>query len=48
MRSDSKGQVQFAVEQKGSWIVNVIWAVPSPNQDDAEFETYFSSLTFGY
>lgn len=48
MLTNSKGQVQFTVEQKGSWLLNVIWAVPSPNQNEAEFETYFSSLNFGY
>lgn len=47
MRSDSAGRAQFIVPQVGSWLVNVIWSKPIASPD-AEFQTTFSSLTFGY
>jgi len=48
MRTNDRGEASFALEEKGSWIVNVVWAVPLANNEKADFETYFSSLTFGY
>ena len=48
MRTNAKGEATFTIDTQGSWIVNVIWAVPNTDQSTAEFESYFSSLTFGY
>lgn len=48
IRTNNKGEAYFTVETKGSWIANVIWAVPLENNEKADFESYFSSLTFGY
>jgi uncharacterized GH25 family protein len=46
-RTDRDGRVTFQIPRVGSWLVNVIWtkAITAP---DADFETTFSSLTFGY
>lgn len=46
-RSDGRGLVTFRVPNVGSWLVNVIWTKRIANPA-AEFETTFSSLTFGY
>lgn len=46
-RTDGRGLVTFRVPQVGSWLVNVIWTKRIANPA-AEFETTFSSLTFGY
>lgn len=46
-RSDARGRVVFTVPQTGSWLVNVIWTKAIDNPD-ADFQTTFSSLTFGY
>ncbi|MDO6426701.1 DUF4198 domain-containing protein [Thalassotalea sp. 1_MG-2023] len=48
MRTNAKGEATFKIEAQGNWIVNVIWSVPNTERGTAEFETYFSSLTFGY
>ncbi|WP_083601986.1 DUF4198 domain-containing protein [Thalassotalea sp. PP2-459] len=48
MRTNAKGEASFKIETQGSWIVNVIWSVPNTYRSTAEYETYFSSLTFGY
>ena len=47
IRSDAAGRASFRIPPSGSWLVNVIWTQPIrlPN---AEFQTVFSSLTFGY
>jgi hypothetical protein len=46
-RSNDRGRVTFTVPQSGSWLVNVIWTKPIAHRD-ADFQTTFSSLTFGY
>ncbi|MFQ3250362.1 MAG: putative GH25 family protein [Glaciecola sp.] len=47
-RTDGNGQATFDLVRQGTWKLNVIWAVPNPGNQQAEFETYFTSLTFGY
>lgn len=46
-RSDADGRVVFRVPPVGSWLVNVIWTRPIKSAP-ADYETIFSSLTFGY
>lgn len=46
-RSDARGRVRFKIPQKGSWLVNVVWTKPVASRD-VDFQTTFSSLTFGY
>ncbi len=46
-RTDSHGEAMLHVPPVGSWLVNVIWTKPV-RLPDADFETTFSSLTFGY
>lgn len=46
-RSDARGRVTFTIPQSGSWLVNVIWTKAIASRD-ADFQTTFSSLTFGY
>lgn len=46
-RTDTRGQTSFRVPPVGSWLVNVLWTKPIRNPK-ADFETTFSSLTFGY
>jgi len=46
-RTDAKGETRFHVPPVGSWLVNVIWSKPIANPQ-ADYETTFSSLTFGY
>ena len=46
-RSDRNGRVTFQIPRVGSWLVNVIWTKPI-TAPGADFETTFSSLSFGY
>jgi uncharacterized GH25 family protein len=41
------GQASFAIPDGGKWLLNVIWQKRQANGQDTEFETYFSSLSFG-
>ena len=45
--TDGQGQVVFAHPGAGNWQFNVIWTRPLIGNRDAEFETTFSSMTFG-
>lgn len=47
IRSDAQGKAVFQVPPTGSWLINVIWATPVRLRG-ADFETTFSSMTFGY
>ena len=47
-RSDRVGLAMFAVPQRGKWLVNVVWTESLSGNPRAEFDTTFSSLTFGY
>lgn len=46
--TDADGMASFAVPQDGSYKLNVIWGVPMPENDAADYLTVFTSLTFGY
>ncbi|WP_373487482.1 DUF4198 domain-containing protein [Blastomonas sp.] len=46
--TDANGRVSFRIPQRGSWLVNVVWSVPVRGDPKVDFDTTFSSLTFGY
>jgi len=46
--TDQDGQAQFIMPEHGSWLLNVIWTRPLPSSYGTDFETVFSSLSFGY
>lgn len=45
--TDSEGRVVFEVPRIGPWQLNVVWTRLLPADQESEFETTFSSLTFG-
>lgn len=47
-RTDANGRTSFAVPRRGKWQVNAVWSVPVTGNPKADFETVFSSLTFGF
>jgi uncharacterized GH25 family protein len=47
-RTDSMGRAIFALPGKGTWLLNVIWTKPLPKSFETDFETVFSSLSFGF
>jgi len=46
-RSDAHGRAVFAMPRAGNWLVNVIWTRPQPQTSLTDFDTDFSSLSFG-
>ena len=46
--SDAQGRAAFSFPRTGTWLINVIWTKPIPGDSRADFDTTFSSLTFGY
>lgn len=46
-RSDMHGRAVFARPGTGSWQLNVIWTRPQPRTSLVDFDTSFSSLSFG-
>ena len=48
VKTDSEGKATFKFDVEGPVILNTVWGVPLANSAAADFETYFSSLTFEY
>jgi uncharacterized GH25 family protein len=46
--TDERGRAVFGARERGAWLLNVIWTEVAPESSDADFETTFSSLTFGH
>jgi uncharacterized GH25 family protein len=46
-RTDEQGHSTFTISAGGKWLLNVVWKKPQPTGQETEFETYFSSLSFG-
>jgi uncharacterized GH25 family protein len=46
-RTNAAGVATFAMPRGGSWLLSVLWTKPLLNAEDADYETTFSSLTFG-
>lgn len=47
-RTDNTGSAQFRLPQPGKWMLNVVWSKPISGDQAADFQTIFSSLSFGY
>jgi uncharacterized GH25 family protein len=46
--TDRAGHASFAMPDRGQWLLNVIWTKPLPSSRETDFETVFSSLSFGF
>ncbi len=46
--TDKAGRATFRIPPVGDWLINVIWSAPVTGDPNADFDTTFSSLTFGY
>ena len=46
--TDRMGRAIFVMPTQGSWLLNVIWTQPLPRSRETDFETMFSSLSFGF
>lgn len=43
-----QAKAEFSMPQSGEWLLNVIWTKVAPRSWDTDFETVFSSLSFGF
>jgi uncharacterized GH25 family protein len=46
--TDLAGRATFTMPKNGTWLLNVIWTKSMPRSHDTDFETIFSSLSFGF
>jgi len=42
------GRASFTMPNAGAWLLNVIWTKALPRSEETDFETVFSSLSFGF
>ncbi|MEA1675164.1 DUF4198 domain-containing protein [Nitrospirillum sp. BR 11163] len=47
-RTDAEGRARFPMPASGDWLLNVVWTKPQPPTAETDFETVFSSLSFGF
>lgn len=48
LRTDARGHASFAMPKTGNWKISLVWSVPIQGNDQAEYDTLFSSLSFGF
>jgi uncharacterized GH25 family protein len=46
--TDAAGMASFSMPTRGKWLVSVVWTRRLENSADADYETTFASLTFGF
>ncbi len=46
--TDGKGRAVFRMPSSGTWLLNTIWTKPLSPSEETDFETTFSSLSFGF
>ena len=46
--TDHDGRATFTMPKSGTWLLNVIWTKSLPRSEETDFETVFSSLSFGF
>lgn len=46
--TDAAGIASFTMPTRGSWLVSVVWTQRLADASDADYETTFASLTFGF
>jgi len=46
--TDDTGVASFSMPTRGSWLVSVVWTRRLADSADADYETTFASLTFGF
>jgi len=46
--TDRAGRARFRIPEQGNWLLNVVWGEPVQGNLRFDFDTTFSSLTFGY
>jgi uncharacterized GH25 family protein len=47
-KTDPSGRVSFPLTRSGAWLLNVVWTKPAAVPAEVDFDTTFSSLTFGF
>lgn len=46
--TDRAGRATFAMPSGGTWLLNVIWTRIQPSSAETDYDTVFSSLSFGF
>jgi uncharacterized GH25 family protein len=46
--TDHNGRATFIMPSSGTWLLNVIWTKALAHSEETDFETIFSSLSFGF
>ena len=46
--TDREGRATFTMPGSGRWLLNAIWTKALPRSEETDFETIFSSLSFGF
>jgi uncharacterized GH25 family protein len=47
-KTDAKGFISFKVEKQGEWMISIVKMIPNMNPEQADWQSYWASLTFGF
>ena len=47
-RTDDEGRATFTLVRNGHWLLTTVWTRPLPDNPEADWDTTFSSLSFGW
>ena len=48
LRTDAKGFITFPLDQIGQWMVSTVHMIPIENDAEANYQSYWGSLTFEF
>ena len=48
LRTDAHGLMTFSLDQKGQWMVSTVHMIPLENDPEANYQSYWANLTFGF
>lgn len=47
-KTDEKGFISFQMEKQGDWMISIVKMIPHANPEQADWQSYWASLTFGF
>ena len=47
-RSNINGEVKFAIENQGRWMISTVRMIPITDNSKADYQSFWGSYTFGF
>jgi len=47
-KTNANGTISFELEKQGNWMISIVKMTPHTNSEQADWQSYWASLTFGF